>query len=220
MYDAEFFREARQKALTLTLALYRVTALFPKEEPLRLKIRQAADEILGETVELGYRGNEKKEEIIAAKTAVIKVLLEVAREMRFAKPLNFLALEREYESLANFCQKAVKQSEKLYSWHNFTRHLSVNEQKGAGFIEEKAMPEITSPATAVVVSSNGISELNERQKAILTLVKSVGEARLSDFFEKFKGISSKTIQRDLHYLVENELLKRVGERRWTTYTIL
>ena len=202
MSENGIIREIRKKAVGLTLALYRVTALFPKEEPLRWRLRQAADDILGDIVEFGYyNGDEKIEKRIAAKIEVINALLEVAREIGLTHPLNFSVLVREYSWLSDFCAKLATHKEsstKLYTWNNFVD----------GHKQE------TSPKR-VEKSTGG---LNNRQKAIIEHLKSAGEARISDFFKKFQGISSRTIQRDLQDLVARDLLKREGEKRWTTYT--
>jgi hypothetical protein len=65
-------------------------------------------------------------------------------------------------------------------------------------------------------SANGMSM---RQKIILNHVHKMKRAKISDFFTLFDGISSKTIQRDLQYLVDRRVLKKEGEKRWTIYSL-
>ena len=62
MSEKEIGAEIREKAGALTWALYRVTAQFSKDEPLRFKLRQTADEILSSAVEFGNSEDKKKGE--------------------------------------------------------------------------------------------------------------------------------------------------------------
>lgn len=61
--------------------------------------------------------------------------------------------------------------------------------------------------------------ISERQKKIVEHFKSSAQAKISDFYTAFGNISSKTIQRDLQDLVGKSILKKEGEKRWTTYTL-
>jgi len=62
-------------------------------------------------------------------------------------------------------------------------------------------------------------DINERQQRILQYIKQVPQAKISDFYSIFQDISSKTIQRDLQDLVSKDILKKEGEKRWTTYSL-
>jgi DeoR/GlpR family transcriptional regulator of sugar metabolism len=64
------------------------------------------------------------------------------------------------------------------------------------------------------------SGLNQRQETIVKYIGSAGRAKISDFLDKFAGISSKTIQRDLNDLVVKNILKKEGEKRWTVYSLV
>ena len=58
-----------------------------------------------------------------------------------------------------------------------------------------------------------------REKAILDVIRSKGEISIKDISRYVKGCSEKTIQRSLLSLVENGILKKTGERRWSRYSI-
>ena len=62
--------------------------------------------------------------------------------------------------------------------------------------------------------------VNERQKVILGQVAEKQLVKVSDFYELFRGMSTKTIQRDLQDLVLKRLLKKDGEKRWTVYSMV
>lgn len=60
----------------------------------------------------------------------------------------------------------------------------------------------------------------ERRPKIIEIIKEKGEVNVNDILTSFPGISSKTIQRELNALVEENVLKRVGEKRWSKYFLL
>jgi len=70
----------------------------------------------------------------------------------------------------------------------------------------------------VTVDPSASFIINERQRKILEYLKKNTRGQVSDFSSFFRGISSKTVQRDLRELVERDLLKKEGDRRWTFYS--
>ncbi len=64
--------------------------------------------------------------------------------------------------------------------------------------------------------------LNARQQLILAHISAVGPAQIGDLHNLFldQEISGKTIQRDLWHLVNLGLLRRIGGKRWTTYSAI
>jgi Fic family protein len=68
-------------------------------------------------------------------------------------------------------------------------------------------------------SSKGHNERAERILDFLRKQKSQGGqgASIKDIAATIKGCSEKTIQRELGVLIEEGLVRRVGERRWSQY---
>ncbi len=67
------------------------------------------------------------------------------------------------------------------------------------------------------VSSGQVKD--ERTKQILSILKTKNVAMIKDFSSVINGCSEKTIQRLLIELVQNGVLKREGDRRWSRYSI-
>lgn len=61
---------------------------------------------------------------------------------------------------------------------------------------------------------------NERRPKIIEIVREKGEVGVNDITTSFPDVSSKTIQRELTALVEENVLKRVGEKRWSKYSLI
>ena len=69
-------------------------------------------------------------------------------------------------------------------------------------------------------SVNGnVMQKNDRQKAIINIIKDLGETSIKDISDNIKGCSEKTIQRELNSLIYDGVLKKIGERRWSKYVL-
>lgn len=66
----------------------------------------------------------------------------------------------------------------------------------------------------------GVSDKkNTRREQILDILKTRTNLSIKDFSGVIKGCSEKTIQRELLALVAEGVLKKEGERRWSTYSM-
>lgn len=60
---------------------------------------------------------------------------------------------------------------------------------------------------------------DDRRETILSVLKTKGPSYIKDISTVVRGVSEKTIQRELQSLVEAGKVIRTGERRWTTYSL-
>ena len=58
-----------------------------------------------------------------------------------------------------------------------------------------------------------------RKNSILAILKKDSNLTIKDFVKVISDCSEKTIQRELIALVEKGIIKRNGERRWSTYSL-
>ncbi|MBX4198504.1 hypothetical protein KW782_04205 [Candidatus Parcubacteria bacterium] len=65
----------------------------------------------------------------------------------------------------------------------------------------------------------GFIKKNERRDVILKLLAEKNNLSIKDFAGVIKDYSEKTIQRELLALVEEGMVKKQGERRWSTYSL-
>jgi DeoR-like helix-turn-helix domain len=59
----------------------------------------------------------------------------------------------------------------------------------------------------------------ERQDSILAIIKDKGTVFIKDISTVIRGVSEKTIQRELKRLVKEGKIRKTGNRRWTSYSI-
>ncbi len=58
-----------------------------------------------------------------------------------------------------------------------------------------------------------------RREAVLAVLRTKGPSYIKDISTVIRDVSEKTIQRELSALVEEGILTKTGERRWTTYSL-
>lgn len=59
----------------------------------------------------------------------------------------------------------------------------------------------------------------DRRERIKVVLGAKGEATIKDISDIITDVSSKTIQRELNAMIEDNLVKRQGERRWSKYSM-
>jgi len=210
-------KEIQRKIFELTLALYRVTDFFPPAEPLRKHLREKGGEIFGLVSEYDHSPEYEREAVtILSKLESMRGYLNIARSLRFVRPINITVLEREYDFLLSFFTQELENikgepeeslKEGLPTWAEFATEKPVPEVKATSSKPFKKEPQAKA------------GEVNERQKKILEYINKVSQAKISDFYQVFTDISSKTIQRDLQDLIMRNVLKKEGEKRWTIYSL-
>ncbi len=77
----------------------------------------------------------------------------------------------------------------------------------------------STPVLEKTADSSNVPEVrhSERKTVILDLIDKKQRVTIKDISDVVKDCSEKTIQRELASLVEGGVLKREGERRWSTY---
>lgn len=68
-------------------------------------------------------------------------------------------------------------------------------------------------------SSTSTSSTASRRLRIAEILEAKGEASIKDIADNFTDVSEKTIQRELNLMIEDNLVKRQGERRWSRYSL-
>ncbi len=63
------------------------------------------------------------------------------------------------------------------------------------------------------------SPIKDRRDAVLSVIRSKGTASIKDISTLVRGVSEKTIQRELSTLIDLGMVLKQGERRWSTYSL-
>jgi DeoR/GlpR family transcriptional regulator of sugar metabolism len=61
--------------------------------------------------------------------------------------------------------------------------------------------------------------IKDRRDAVLSVIQNKGSVSIKDISTLIRGVSEKTIQRELGALIESGVVVKRGERRWSTYSL-
>ena len=243
--DSDFY-VAHKKAEKLAVATYMISNFFTSEEPLKWSLRRVANELVKDTVALSSASLAVKDSLV--RTLVSKVLelislYEVAHKAGFISEMNFVVITTELEKTLDLLDKReVSQvGTKNIAFNNNFFSIQVAKEE-ASAPKYPAYPQAqTAPVAHVhtpsVSAQNAASQVvktapsfikdiqnqkdikDKRQQIIIALVKKHRTLTIKGFTGVIKDCSEKTIQRELLALVEKGVLKKEGERRWSTYSL-
>lgn len=63
------------------------------------------------------------------------------------------------------------------------------------------------------------TNIKDRRDAVLSVIKDKRKASIRDISTLIRGVSEKTIQRELSVLINEGIVLKMGERRWSTYSL-
>jgi len=226
-----------KKTEKLATALYMVTNLFGDNEPmkwtLRTKVSNLLSFIIGFKDILESREYEFSNDV---KTKVLEVvsLLEVSSRSGLVSPMNFSILKGEFMNLVSSLGALRKEQQEGTQFalsktffevpqnHQNTATSSPNthgsfdikaEYKGQQYaIKDRVSFKEESP------EANGFKKTN-RQSIIVNLLKKKKDLTIKDIAQVIRDCSEKTIQRELIALIDAGVLKKIGERRWSRYSL-
>jgi len=75
------------------------------------------------------------------------------------------------------------------------------------------------PSPLSVGSAGGGADTTDRAERILSVIRDTDGAGIKDIAQVVSDVSEKTIQRELLSLMEKDLVRREGERRWSRYYV-
>lgn len=190
---------AGEGAEKLTLAVYRLTRVFPQDEPLRLKLREVALTIAVRTKQLqNPAAEEALEEMFT--------LLAIASAEGLAKKENFTLLRQCYEKLKTSLLNPPEPNPSAIPESRVEAGKTNKEEETAG-----DMPVRPSQNKERLARSGAENKtLNARQKKIIQYFRNRELFQLREVRALFEGYSQKTIRNDLKMLCRMGILNREG----------
>ena len=244
------------KTNKLITALYMVTDIVDKEEPLRAKLRTLGIEIISDTYSLSAQAGAPHR--ASGKISEVVSLLGIARALNIISSMNCDILEKEFYQLDHSIKELAGETKvpnapvdlgeffkevlsAPKSQRRFPGVARLGVQKGSTLM--KALSGVEMPARPIggsdrnfvpvkpILNEKHPSELKgHRRNDILNIIKiNGGNATIKDIKDKILTMSDKnnpliavgekTLQRELLSMVEDGVLKKTGEKRWSRYFI-
>lgn len=242
--DDEYFVYIYKKAEKIAAAIYMISDFFSDKEPLKTNIRAASLSLIDKSLSLNTTLSPDRKDllnnIIREALSVISYS-EIAARAGIESMMNHQIIKAEIE---NF----IKTIEDRELPQKLGRHFVLSEEfikdelpaplPATHLVQKRAdTPGIhLSPVAKIRTSTSHTAtqrlssthlqraeksnRKSERQEAILAVIRAKGELSIKDLTGVIKGCSEKTIQRELLLLVEQGILNKAGERRWSRYSLV
>jgi|TARA_Y100000310_G_scaffold170442_2_gene170607 hypothetical protein len=211
-----------RKVERLAAAVHIVTSFVREDEPVRARIRIKSLELLDHVSLL------RTEKLIQSLLELIAVL-DVAYMGGFISEMNFSLLKSECVELAKFIKAKehnISSGKSDLSDEFFADSYEVGMEhvrravpaSGIDSIKDSLVKDTRSKKK--VGNKRSGSRRTQRREVILALLKHKSPITVKDVGETIVDCSEKTLQRELVALVQEGVLKKEGERRWSNYFLL
>lgn len=206
-----------QKTEKLASALYIVTGFIPQDDPLRGRLRSCAVELVSYSVNppQGYQDT-ARQDWFTSRCMEVMTMLGLAEKSGLVSPMNAKILCDEYGSLASFVRA---HSDKVF----------VPEIIGAESTKTAIKPPLPYKTQSKGQKNDDVKDTtsskdrkvsykkSDRKSKILELFNVKDKITIADAVSAVPDCSEKTVQRELMDLVQEGVLIKEGERRWSTY---
>lgn len=225
----EFFVKKAEK---ISGAIYILTSFIPQQEPIRIKIQKNVLKMLSNAFlikKAGKTGDNLSKHTFVLTTQVIPEtisLLTIAHASGYITEMNSSIIVGELRALSSLVSEKFDTQKALFVSRDdlfVSRGLSEDSVKGQNqykrhFLDIPSKGQIRrAPKTD---GQRTIAKRNERRDTILALLGERDNIRARDVSVKLPHYSEKTIQRELSRMVEEGLLLRDGDRRWSRYSLV
>lgn len=251
-----------KKINKLITALYMVTDIMDKEEPLRNKLRTLGLSIISDISSVPYSASGKVSDTMS--------FLDISRTIGIISEMNYSILKREFalldqsigeytgnvqnlngginltelfkEEMQNLEEGSAEQLNFSKGHYNPIGHqvpTRIGVQKGSTLLKALSDKKLFSFPRALNLSNKNTSDLNknnfdlikkQRRFEIINMIKnSGGNATITDIknaaqktpahAESLVSCSEKTLQRELVSMIQDGVLYKLGEKRWSKYSI-
>jgi len=225
-----------KKVERISLAIYLITDFFDTRESLKWELRNTTNKILTNVFEL-YEGRISKNDL-HSEILKLESFLLLAYRGRMISDMNYEIIQDEIERLkkevlviisGHSRDKQVilnKNFFKIESENTETESVEIKKDtyihKGQKNNKQNVLYKNTSIPNKKAIKTSSFNNKpikTSREEKIMDMVKNKQPISIKDITHSFDGVSEKTIQRDLIGLIKKGLIKREGERRWSTYSI-
>jgi len=202
------------KTERLISALYMVTDLINSDDPLKWQMRKTGVVLLTEIGKLAELSPvDKKKVLHSANEAAAEVLslLEVSANAGLISRMNYTLLKKEFANTPLLLERAGKTESPKYKGQ--TQGHSIGQEK---IIKDKV---IILPIRQNSILQDKIKK-DVRKAQITKFFANGKEFSFSEVSATFRDYSAKMIQRDLNELIKKGVLKKIGNKRWSRYSLI
>jgi hypothetical protein len=225
-----------KKTEKIVIAIYLITNLISDIEPIKWQIRKISSGLMSDILTLKRLPPVQLKQAITNLTITISEIISLTKVASFSEhisSMNYSVVQKElvllmdilqnmhFETISNgvqalpqdFLNVPTPVSARSSSGNNHLAQTfaSKGQYKTPFFIKDNQIQQ---------VSKDNLKDIkNDRHEKILQLLKAGKPLGIKDFAGEIKDCSEKTLQRELLSMVGNGVLKKIGERRWSLYSL-
>lgn len=231
-----------KKSEKLATAIHMLTDFFDDKESLKWRLREESVSFLSFVNSFVHNpGVRIVPSGIEAHAQGVLSLLELGRNTRLVSPMNFSILKDEYRSIAGALYREIESKdgssdfefpEKFFSGESI-HHVASHGGNGGSEValKDKALPDKEHIKDTEKIrdfnlenndfydDASNVYKKEFRRESILKILRAKGDITIKDIAYLVKGISEKTIQRELISLINEGIVRREGKRRWSRYVL-
>lgn len=201
-----------KKAERLANALYLITPALRDSVSLRAR----AEAIAVALTEVAALAPATFREALSRELLALSSVLSMARVAGLLSPMNVELVSREVQSLL---AEVSSYEEPGLAMADAPTLATLTRRAPAEVSVRVAATTPRLPALASPASPPKGPIVKDRTESILSLIRQKGTVTIKDISGVIRGVSEKTIQRELQTLIESGQVHKAGERRWSRYTL-
>ena len=241
--DFQYIYKKTEKIVT---AIYLVTNFLDASEPLKWSLRKASTSLLTSSMTFSkvtlsdreVRGHDLNSSILETSS-----LFDLAYRSGFVSKMNFEIINFEISklsaSVAEYLAAGISSNKSLFDPDYFHVHKddsdlekdsqkdNIKDKTKGQYIYKRQNNDLYKTNDIKVDNTNISHNVKktkkktnvDRRNIIIAEVKKNGDVSVKDISRALPDLSSKTLQRELLSMVDDGLLVKKGERRWSRYSL-
>lgn len=211
-----------KKAERLAKAIHLIAPAFVESPSLRDRL----DSIAIGLVDAAIQPTSSARVALSRELLTLSSVLSIARTSGILSSMNAELIAHEAQNLLQ--EVAGYEEPRLFLDEAPTLSgIAKSAAKAEGHVLPSASPRPSRPSAKVATVHKGHikdthaldGHIKDRRDGILSVIKEKRNANIKDISTLIRGISEKTIQRELSVLITEGVVKKQGERRWSTYSM-
>ena len=225
-----------KKAERLAKALYLITPAFSDTVSLKNRI----DAIAVGLIDAAMLPPGNSRAALSRELLALSSVLSIAHTGNLLSPMNAELIAREahtllsevalYEeprlslaetpTLSVLAKRALSQG--IFQFQSKNQKYQTKAQKQNQYLFDPDTGERARADKGHIKDIVGVSDIRikDRREAILSVMRNKKTASIKDLSTVIRGVSEKTIQRELSALIRKGIVLKRGERRWSTYLLV
>ncbi len=210
-----------QKTQKITSALYLITELIKDTDAIKWEIREEGISLVSSALIFNTTYPLEKEhavKLFLQSGEKLLTFLNICMISSIISEMNARIVIRELESVISQLKNDTRDTHPagyILSDAFFAGDSIEKDSKGQKDISKTSDVETTNTDYKTIKKVT-----TSRKDSIIDLLRKESNLTIKDFAKVIKDCSEKTIQRELINLVKDGVVKRHGERRWSTYSLV